>query len=46
MNKHHQLGDWALSVLIPTFLNPHQNFFIFGGICLSALTLKQALEHL
>lgn len=37
MNKPCQLGDWTLSVLIPTFLNPHQNFLIFGGICYACL---------
>lgn len=37
MNKAHQLSDWILPVLIPTFLNSHQNFLIFGGICYACL---------
>lgn len=37
MNKNRQLGDWLPSVLIPTFLNPGQNFLVFSSISYACL---------
>lgn len=37
VNKKHQWGDWILSGLIPTFLNPQQNFLVFCSICYACL---------